>query len=235
MPVKRFWQSASAVPVAGGFGVMLDARPLRLPGSGALVVPQLRLAEALAVEWAEAGGGIGAEVAIGQLGLTRLAATAAERVARDPGPSRAALAKYGESDLLCYRATHPDALVERQAALWQPWLDWAAHSLGARLLVTSGITYVVQPPEALAALRARLDRIEAYGLAALGVAVPALGSLVLGLALEAGAIGAAEAAALSQLDEDFQEEQWGADTQSAVLRAARAHDVADAAQFFSLI
>jgi len=34
--------------------------------------------------------------------------------------------RYFESDLLFYRAGHPDALVEREARHWDPVLFWAA-------------------------------------------------------------------------------------------------------------
>ncbi|MBY0253382.1 MAG: ATP12 family chaperone protein, partial [Methylobacterium organophilum] len=34
---KRFWTEARALPVAGGFGVSLDDRPLRTPGRAPLV------------------------------------------------------------------------------------------------------------------------------------------------------------------------------------------------------
>ena len=38
------------------------------------------------------------------------------------------IAKYFESDLLFYRAGHPEALVAREAAHWDPVLFWAAES-----------------------------------------------------------------------------------------------------------
>ena len=57
--------------------------------------------------------------------LTRLAGTAQERIAPDPEPVVLELARYGEADLLCYRAEGPEALAQRQHAQWQPWLDWA--------------------------------------------------------------------------------------------------------------
>ena len=80
---------------------------------------------------------------------------------------------------------------------------------------------VAQPPASLAALR---DAVAAHGaeeLAALGVAVPALGSLVLGLALSAGEVTAERAHRLAVLDETFQEQRWGEDAE-ARWRGARA-------------
>jgi chaperone required for assembly of F1-ATPase len=71
-------------------------------------------------------------------------------------------------------------------------------------------------------------------LAALGVAVPALGSLVLGLALAAGRIDAKAAKDASTLDERYQEEFWGLDAEAASRRAQVAADVALAARLLEL-
>ena len=71
-------------------------------------------------------------------------------------------------------------------------------------------------------------------MAALGVAVPALGSLVLGLALAAGRIDAKAAEEASTLDERYQEEFWGVDAEAASRRARVAADVTLAARLFVL-
>ena len=69
-----------------------------------------------------------------------------------------------------------------------------------------------------------------YQLAGLGVAVPALGSLVLGLALAAGELDANEAFGLGALEELFQAEQWGEDLEAATRRQNVAADIALAAR-----
>jgi chaperone required for assembly of F1-ATPase len=68
------------------------------------------------------------------------------------------LAAYGGTDLLCYRAVGPEALIARQAAAWNPLLDWSADTLGAPLNVTSGVMHIAQPPNSLAALHAPRSR-----------------------------------------------------------------------------
>ena len=181
--VKRFWDRASVAPAEGGFAILLDGRPIHVPGGPVLVVPSARLAEAIADEWQAAGGDKGGEMSFADTPLTGLAATAQQRIAPDPSPVVDALARYAESDLLCYRADTPPALVERQSREWQPWLDWAALTYDALLRVTAGITHVRQSEQAVSALRHALASFDAWTLAGLGVAVPALGSLVLGLAL----------------------------------------------------
>ncbi len=213
--MRRFWTRAEVASSPSGFGILLDGRPVRLPEGGApLQVAAAPLAAAIAEEWQAAGD----EVAYADLPLTRLAGTAQARVAPDQAASVAALAAYGASDLLCYRAEAPAELVERQARAWQPWLDWAALTLDAPLSVTAGVMPLAQPELSLAALRAALQRQTAEALTALGVLVPALGSLVLGLAVADQALLAEDAVALASLDELFQAELWGEDAEAAARR-----------------
>ncbi len=223
--MKRFWTRAAAREEPGGYGIALDDRPLRLPGGGSLRLPSPALAEAVAAEWDGAGGGKDSEFTYDDVPLTRLVGTAADRIAPDLAPTVDALAQYGEADLLCYRAPEA-ALAALQAERWGPLLDWAALHLDAPLLVTTGIGHVAQPETSLRALRAAVAAHDSYGLAALGLAVPALGSLVLALALSRGRLDAAEAHALAILDETHQETRWGLDPEAAGRRARVAADIA---------
>jgi len=232
--MKRFWDSAAAAPQPGGFGVLLDGRPVRLPGGAPLVVPTAPLAGAIADEWAQAGGSKGGEMSFADLPLTRLAGTAQERIAPDPGPTVVALAKYAETDLLCYRAEDP-RLAAEQAESWEPLLDWAALQLDAPLRSTAGLMPVSQDPTALAALRRAVAALSAIELAALGVLVPALGSLVLGLAVVHGRLEAAEAHRLATLDEAFQERCWGTDAEALARRQRVGAELALAARMVALV
>jgi chaperone required for assembly of F1-ATPase len=233
--MKRFWDNAGIAPAAGGWQVALDGRPMLVPGGAALTLPTERLARAVAAEWQQAGGGKGGETSFADLPLTRIAGTGQERIAPNPEPVVLELARYGESDLLCYRAPEPPALARRQRERWQPWLDWAERRHRARLTVAHGIAYVPQPTQALAALAGAVAAHEPQALAALGVAVPALGSLVLGLALADGALDAAEAHALSILDESFQEEFWGTDAAALARRRHVGEDIQAAARVLALL
>lgn len=233
--MKRFWETATAValPGGGGFGVLLDTRPVRLPGGAPLATASQPLAEAIAEEWAEAGGARGGEMSFADLPLTRLVGTAQERIAPDPEPTVAAIARYAETDLLCYRAE--DArLAAEQAEAWNPLLDWAALQLDAPLRVTTGLMPVAQEAQALAALRRAVAAHAPVALAALGVLVPGLGSLVLGLAVSRERLGAEEAHALSILDERFQERFWGLDAEAAARRERMARELALAGRLLRL-
>ncbi|GBQ33726.1 hypothetical protein HLH34_06335 [Gluconacetobacter azotocaptans] len=232
---RRFWTDAQAVVLEEGFGVRLDGRPVRLPGGTELRVGSHALARALADEWRLAGGGKGGLFTPADLPLTRIAGTMLERIAPDRSETVKTLAGYAEGELLCYRARSPSLLVERQRAEWDPWLEWLRARHGIVLRVTEGVMPVSQPPEALAALMTVLQAVPDGVLAALGVAVPALGSLVLGLALAEGALAGEQAAACATLDERTQMELWGHDAQQAARLAALGRDVEEAALFLRLL
>ena len=232
--MKRFWDTATIARTDDGYAILLDGKTMHLPGGAVLRVDAEPLASAIAEEWQTAGGGKGGEMSFADTPLTRLAGTAQQRIAPDPAPTVDAIARYAESDLLCYRAERPAELVVRQTRAWQPWLDWAALTYDAPLRVGSGIAYVKQHRGSVAALRGVVAALDVAALAALGVAVPALGSLVLGLAVAEGRLDAATAHALGALDELFQAEAWGEDAEAAARRATIAADIALAARFLQL-
>ncbi len=228
--MRRFWQDARAVSDADVFLIELDGKTVRLPNGEALRVRSEALAQAVAGEWRQAGG----EFSMESLPLTRLASTAQQRIAPDKEPTAMGLARYAESDLLCYRASAPDDLVARQTVSWQPWLDRAAARYGVQLRTTTGIGHVAQDTAALAIFAAVVAVCDAATIAGLGVLVPALGSLVLGLAVVEGALAPKEAFHLSVLDELFQAESWGEDAQAAARRAEILDDIEAAARFVDL-
>jgi chaperone required for assembly of F1-ATPase len=230
--MKRFWERADIEENGGGFIIRLDGKPMRLPSGEMLMIDQRPLAEAIAAEWRSPP--IGREITPNLLPLTQLAATARFRIAPAPDPTAASVAAYARSDLLCYRAEEPPDLADRQDAAWQPWLDWAAHRYGAVLVVTRGIGLVDQAPQALAALAHAVAEQDAHSLAALGVMVPIMGSLVLGLAVTEGMLEADQAYTLSVLDEVFQEEHWGRDQDAVAQRDRAAQEVRMAARYVRL-
>jgi chaperone required for assembly of F1-ATPase len=232
--MKRFWDRAAVVAGPDGHEITLDGRPMRLPSGTTLIVHPPKLAAAIADEWQIAGKVKGGEMTFADTPLTRLAGTAQERISHAPELTIDAIARYGESDLLCYRAAEPEELVRRQAQGWQPWLDWAERTYDAPLRVTTGISLVKQHHDSIAALRSAVGLLNCDLLAALGIAVPALGSLVLGLAMMRRELGAEDAFALSVLDELFQAEQWGDDEEASKRRQNVRTDVLLAGRYMDL-
>lgn len=230
-PPRRFWSAVSVVAGAAGHGVLLDARRLNTPAGKPLEVPTEALARAIAAEWAAVAERVRPE----HLPLTRAANVAIDRVAVAPGPVVEAVAAYGETDLLCYRAEAPEGLCRRQAEGWDPWLDWAARCIDARLMTIAGVMHQRQNPRAVAALRAAVARCDAFHLTALHDLVALSGSLVLGLAVLERALAPATAWELSRIDEDWQASQWGEDAEAAAVAARKRDDFLRAARFLDLL
>ncbi len=232
---RRVWRRAQAVADGQRYRIMLDERPLRLPGGTVLFLRTPRLAEAVAVEWSEAGGGVvGGTFGAEALGLTRLAATLQERVMPDRETVVATLLGGLDDELLCYRATHPESLVTWQQRDWQPWLDRCRSLHGADLVVGIGVMPTRQPGPARAAMRRSLMRQDDGTLTALGVLVPLLGSLVLGLAVTDGALAPEAAVELTLLDALHQARQWGMDAELADWQMQMERDVGEARRFVVL-
>ena len=103
-----------------------------------------------------------------------------------------------------------------------------------RLDVAEGIVHRAQDAAALARINSVYNGLDSLTLAALGIAVPAMGSAVLGLALASGVLDAAAAYAVSSLDELFQMEQWGEDVEAAHRRQQVQADLALAERFIQL-
>lgn len=230
-PRRRFWSEARVRPDAGRFGISLDGRPLRTPLGAALLAPTAALAGAIAAEWNALGPVIDPTL----LPLTRLANSAIDRARPQHGAVVSTIAEYGATDLLCYRAEGPEALRSRQAAGWDPWLCWAAETLAAPLVTTSGVVPRSQPAASLASLRARVAGEGAFGLVSLHELVALTGSLVLGLAVRRGVLGAASAWELSRLDEIWQAEQWGLDAEAEEAAFLKSEALLHAARFGDLL
>jgi chaperone required for assembly of F1-ATPase len=223
-PAKR-----AATGYAGAWRVLLDAKPVKTPKRAVLSLPNMTLAEAVAEEWSSQQGDIKPLT----MPLTKLANTAADRVVTRKQEIVGKIVVYA-NDQLCYRAAAPVELVERQSAAWGPLLDWAAERFGARLATSAGLRHIPQPDDAVAALRAAVERYDPFVLTGLHNAVTILGSLVLGLALAEGRLDAEAAFAVSQLDELYQAEKWGRDAEATTRARALAAELAAAARFMKL-
>jgi chaperone required for assembly of F1-ATPase len=227
---KRFWKSVSVAPVAGGFSVLLDARPARTPGKLPLVLPTEAMARAVAAEWEAQEGLLKPET----MPFTRSANSALEKVAPQRAEVVAMLAAYGGSDLLCYRATGPEALAARQAQAWDPLLDWAAQDLQAPLKVTIGVMPVAQAPQALDRLHALVAEFSDFQIAAFHDLVALSGSLILAFATVRGRVSPDEAWAFSRIDETWQAELWGVDDEAASLTESKRQAFAHAVSFWAV-
>lgn len=225
--MKRFWTD---VTIDAARVVRLDDRPVRTPGRVPLALPTAALAEAVADEWRAVTG----EIDPLAMPLTGLANAAIDRIGPDPTVFASGLARYGESDLLCYRADSPDDLVARQMSAWDPLLDWARTRYDVHIATATGILHVAQPPQTIARLGDAIAARGAFALAALSPIVTIGGSLIAALALAEGAASAAAIWDAITLDEDYQAERWGRDPLAQAGIAARRRDFDAGVRFLFL-
>jgi chaperone required for assembly of F1-ATPase len=229
--VKRFWKEARAVADGGRFAVELDGRPLRTPAKNPLLLPTKVMAEAVAAEWA----GAGETVDPNGMPLTGFANAAIDRISPEPDSFAAGLARYGETDLLCYRADSPPELVERQEREWGPLLAWARRRYDVDFMTTSGIVHVPQAAATVQRLAHAVAALDAHRLAGLSPLVTIGGSLVAALMVAEEAILAEDAWSAVTLDERWQMEQWGADEEAETALENRRADFLAGARFLTLL
>ncbi len=221
---KRFYAYAGVAEAADGFAVTLDGKQVRTPSGRPMVAPTKEIADAIAAEWEAQPEFIDPLT----MPLTRLANSVVDAVVDRADAVTEDIVKYFHSDLLFYRAGHPDALVTREAAHWDPVLFWAKDALGAHFILAEGIVHVRQPDSAITAVRAALPA-DPWSVAALHVVTTLTGSALLALALKRGVLDEDQVWKAAHVDEDWNIEKWGVDDEVAARRAARLVDFRAAA------
>lgn len=229
--IRRVYKTVGFAEEGGKYRLLLDGKPARTPLKRVLETPHKALMEAVAAEWDAQGEHIHPE----RMPVTRLLATALDRVADNQDMVVAELMAHVHADLLCYRADHPQALAQRQRAAWQPVLDWIAAAHGFELTPVDGVMPREQSPDAVAGMEAAIRALDTDRLTALQAAAPAAGSLALALALVHGRITAAQVFAAATLDEAYQNETWGDDSLARERRDGLERDIGAVGVFLSLV
>lgn len=218
---KRFYERVTIADTEDGHVVLLDGKPARTKGKKPLAAPNSALATLIAAEWAAQDEFINPAT----MPLTRIAHAALDHVCGAMDEVRADILKYAASDLVCYRAADPVALVEQQARLWDPVLAHAEAHYGARFVLAEGITFVEQPEGSLQAIEPRLQAItEPMALAALHVLTTISGSALIAIAVADGVLDAASGFVSGECDADYESGVWGMDEEAAERRANRLDD-----------
>ena len=229
--MKRFWKDVTVEREEAGFALKLDGRPVKTPGRASLLLPTPGLAEAVADEWRA----VGEEIDPRAMKLTGLANAAIDRVAPAHAQFAASLAVYGQTDLLYYRAESPEPLIARQAAAWDPLLDWARTRYDVHFETATGVMHHPQPPATVTRLAEAVRAFDAFRLAGLSPVVTIGGSLIAALALIEGHAGRDAIWRAVETDEDWQTEQWGDDDLAIKARETRKADFDAGARFLSLL
>ncbi|MGE5259514.1 MAG: ATP12 family chaperone protein [Actinomycetota bacterium] len=229
---KRFYKAVAIKDEeGGGASLLLDGKPVRTPGKASLTLPARTLAEAVAAEWR----GQGERIDPLTMPLTRLANSAIDGVKGREEAVIDDIARLAASDLLCYRADGPKALVEAQSAHWDKVLAFARDELKAPLVLSQGIVHVAQPEASLARIRGEFAGLDPFALAALHVMTALTGSALLALAVLRGKLTPEEAWAAAHVDEDFQISQWGEDAEAKARRENRFRDFAASAKMLDTL
>ncbi|NVN04100.1 hypothetical protein HW509_00635 [Asaia spathodeae] len=230
--IKRFWKEVHVVPsaVPPGHEIRLDGRSFRLPGGNPLIVASRALADRIAEEWRSIVPG--AAFRTSDLPLTQMAGTQIERIAPDRQQIIGGLMAYGESDLLCYRAT--GSLGREQDALFDPALDLFEARYGVRPPITRSLLPSHAGIEVQGAYAAALDGLDDAALTCAAVCAPATGSLILAIGLAEGWIDVISACAMASVEERHQMAQWGEDDALLQEMGRNADDISAALDFVTL-
>ena len=228
--MRRFWREVTLEPEGDGWQVALDGRRVKTAQARAQIAPTFALGDALAAEWRAQGD----EVSAAGFAFRDMADYAIDIVAVDPADAIRRILAYAEGDTLCYRAEPDEPLGVRQRAAWEPLLKAAETTHGVRFERIVGILHRAQPAATLAVLRTHLQTLDPFALAGLQTLASLAASLVIGLAaLQADADGEVLFAA-SNLEEDWQAEQWGWVDDAEDLRARKLATFIGASRFAGL-
>jgi chaperone required for assembly of F1-ATPase len=229
--VKRFWETAETIATDSGFAIALDGRRVKTPAKADLILPTEALADAVAAEW----NGVGEKIDPREMPLTGFANAAIDRIGPAKEDFASGIARYGESDLTCYRAEGPDALVRVQREEWDALLEWARRRYDVDFALCAGVMHVEQPADTVRKLNHEVMTLDAFQLAGLSPMVTIGGSLIAALAVYEEMIPAEAAWEAVSLDDRWQLEQWGDDAEARAALDARRRDFLAAAQFLELL
>lgn len=225
--MKRFYSTVDIAQAPGGWQIRLDGRAVKTQGGQPQIVQSRALAELLLHEWDQQGETIDRSRFVHR----DLADYAIDVVASDPTAVITDLLRYAETDTLCYRADPDEPLWQRQCAVWDPLLQTLEERENIAFQRISGVIHRPQSADTLIRLRHRLERLDPFALAALEALTTLPASLVIGLsALEADADGEALWNA-ANLEEDWQAELWGRDSEAEQRRMLRRDNFLAAQRF----
>jgi chaperone required for assembly of F1-ATPase len=228
---RRVYKTASFAANDGGlFAVLLDGKPALTPLRKPLASKARTLAEAVAAEWDAQDPHIDPET----MPLTRLLATEIDRITPQREAVIGNLLTFIDADSICYRAGHPADLCERQRVTWQPVTDWLLREKDIALAATEGLMPATQAPGTAQRMRKALESLNDTQLTAFQAAASLTNSLALAFALVHKNLTAASTFAAAFLDEIYQVEKWGEDTEAHNRRQRIAGDLAAIERYLAL-
>lgn len=224
---KRFYKSVS---VTETLGIALDGKAVKTPLKAPLILPNRALAETVAAEWEAQKEFINPHA----MPLTKLANTAIDRAVAEKSKIAAEILEFAGSDMVCYRADSPESLVSRQTAHWDLVITWAKSELKASFVTAKTMTHKRQSTHALRALEGHITVLDPFSFVAVHNLTTLTGSALLAMMAATGSMSADAAWAAANVDEDWQIETWGKDTEAMTRRAGRFSEFSASVKFVNL-
>lgn len=140
------------------------------------------------------------------------------------------LMKYAATDMLLFWGTDKK-LVEKQEKEWLPILTWAKNEFDAKYKTTKGIEVSDENIKIGEKFEAFLRGLDDKQLAAFYMAALNMRSVLLASALVKGRIDAKQAYNAAYLEELFQADVWGVDSEAESKRHERKQELADIEKF----
>ena len=225
---KRFYKTVSIDRKDDDWQILLDGRSVKTPAKSILAFPTKAAAELAASEWDDQEE----QINPAEMPVTRLANTAIDGIANDPQAVLEEITRFAASDLVCYRASHPEQLVEAQIKHWDNVLDQVMDLTGAHFETGEGIAHITQDKDAIAAFSARLRTHDApLAIACLHTMTSLTGSAMIALLVGEGKLSLDDAWLAANVDEDHNISLWGEDYEASKRRKVRfaemqaAHDL----------
>lgn len=176
--MKRFYKLVSISEEKGGYTVLLDGKPVRTPSKQLLLAPTKEMANALMQEW----NAQETSIVPNTMPLTQILTTKIDRISVERPTMTALLLKYLDTDLLCYRATHPPEMGKRQRESWDPWLEWFEKEFGGKLKITEDLVALKQDLELHKKIQSFVEALDDNRFTIFQLITSLSGSIVLGLA-----------------------------------------------------
>ena len=228
--MKRFYKTVSINEADGNFQIQLDGHIVKTQLGNAQFLPTRALAEAMAKEWRSQSD----EIDKALFRFRDLADFALDMIAPDRAATIAKLLNFIETDTLCYRAEPDEPFYHRQQEVWNPLIAKVEASENVTIERTSGITHKPQSPDTLDALKARLEKMDDFALAALLTMTSLAASLIIGFLTNEKGANAEALWTAANLEEDWQIAQWGQDWEAEEVRKKRTAEFMNAFEFARL-
>ncbi|MGB7285609.1 MAG: ATP12 family protein [Salaquimonas sp.] len=226
---KRFYKSVTIKADGDEWRILLDGRTVKTPAKSVLSLPTDAAARMVADEWDAQEKEINPAI----MPVTRLANTAIDGISQDPQAVLEDVVSFASNDMLFYRGSHPETLIEAQRRHWDAILDLIQAETGARFETIEGISHIAQSKEAISLFSARLAKHNApIKLACLHTMTTLTGSALIAFSLIENLISFDTAWAAAHVDEDHNISFWGEDYEAGKRRENRNKEMMAAYQLF---